>query len=69
MRLKMALPIVVTLMRSRDCNRFEYEWLLTALLTLNNGHRKETNERDCDMVDGMECVVEKSHEETDGSGE
>ncbi|GFY54653.1 hypothetical protein TNIN_356361 [Trichonephila inaurata madagascariensis] len=69
MRLKMVLPIVVTLMRSRGSNRLEYEWLLTTLLTLNNGHLKEMNERDCDMVDDMEVSVEKSHEETDGGGE
>ncbi|GFY72210.1 hypothetical protein TNIN_158831 [Trichonephila inaurata madagascariensis] len=66
---KMALPIVMTMMLSRGSNRFEYEWLLTALLTLNNGHRKEMNERDYDMVDDMEGVVEKSYEETDGDGE
>ncbi|GFV47055.1 hypothetical protein TNCV_2699491 [Trichonephila clavipes] len=63
---KKALSIVMTMMLSRGSNRFEYEWLLTALLILNNGHRKEMNERDYDMVNDMEGVVEKSHEETDG---
>ncbi|GFX14831.1 hypothetical protein TNCV_1485731 [Trichonephila clavipes] len=65
----MALPIAMIMMLSRSSNRFEYEWLLTALLTLNNGHHTEMNERDYDMVDDMEDVVEKLYEETDGDGE
>ncbi|GFY63265.1 hypothetical protein TNIN_245361 [Trichonephila inaurata madagascariensis] len=69
MRLKMVLPIVMTMMLSRGSNRLEYEWLLTALLTLNIGYLKEMNERDYDMVDDMEVSVEKSYEETDGGGE
>ncbi|GFT91502.1 hypothetical protein TNCV_3903071 [Trichonephila clavipes] len=69
MRLKMALPIAMTTMLSRGSNRCEYERLLTALLASNNGHRKEMNERDYDMVDDMEGMVQKSHEETDGGGE
>ncbi|GFV53587.1 hypothetical protein TNCV_1177831 [Trichonephila clavipes] len=46
-----------------------YECLLMALSIVNNEHRNETNERDYDMVDDTECVVEKSHEETNGDGE
>ncbi|GFY79028.1 hypothetical protein TNIN_401551 [Trichonephila inaurata madagascariensis] len=66
---KMVLPIVMTMILSRGFNRFKYEWLLTALLTLNNGYRKKMNEKHYDMVDDMEGVVEKSYEETDGDGE
>ncbi|GFS75926.1 hypothetical protein TNCV_4665691 [Trichonephila clavipes] len=66
---KMALPIVIIMLLSRSSNRFKYEWLLTALLTLNNGHRKEMNERNYDLVDDMKDVVEKSYEETDGDDE
>ncbi|GFV27381.1 hypothetical protein TNCV_3795761 [Trichonephila clavipes] len=68
MRLKIALPIVMIMVLSRGSNRFEYEWLLTALLTLNNWHRKEMKERHCHMVDDMEDVVEKSYKENDGDG-
>ncbi|GFX60917.1 hypothetical protein TNCV_2275501 [Trichonephila clavipes] len=69
MRLKLVLPIVMIMMLSRGSNQFEYEWLLTALLTVNNGHRKEKNERDYDMVDDMDGLVEKTCAETDGDGE
>ncbi|GFY37949.1 hypothetical protein TNIN_310661 [Trichonephila inaurata madagascariensis] len=69
MCVKMASPIVMALMPSNGSNWFAYERLLTALLTLNNKHRKKMNDRDYDMVDDMEGVVEKSHEEIDGDGE
>ncbi|GFX01780.1 hypothetical protein TNCV_1021831 [Trichonephila clavipes] len=60
---------VMTLMFSRSSNWFVCERLLAALLTLNNRHRKETNDSNFDMLDDMEGVVEKYHEETDGNDE
>ncbi|GFY57708.1 hypothetical protein TNIN_369461 [Trichonephila inaurata madagascariensis] len=69
MCVKMTLPIVMALMPSNGSNWFVYERLLIALLTLNNKHRKKTNDRDYDMVDDMEGVVEKSHEEADRDDE
>ncbi|GFV57933.1 hypothetical protein TNCV_3687701 [Trichonephila clavipes] len=68
MRLKMALPIVMTMMISRGTNRCEYERLLIAFLTSNNGHRKEMNERDYDMFSEI-WSTRKSDEKIEGGGE